>query len=149
MDSFLNQAVLDIASISSILGLVVTLFILTEARKIRKSFLRRARIPEITKELNVKSKNISKGLKSWDTEKNTVNEQYSVVRGLLENISKKLPEDEKLQVEIYINSLKTRKYLFLMENLVIEDEDQAWKLYAELSRIITRLEQLQKDSKWD
>lgn len=145
----MNQAVLDIASISSILGLVVTLFILTEARKIRKSFLRRARIPEITKELNVKSKNISKGLKSWDTEKNTVNEQYSVVRGLLENISKKLPEDEKLQVEIYINSLKTRKYLFLMENLVIEDEDQAWKLYAELSRIITRLEQLQKDSKWD
>lgn len=149
MDSFLSQYIIDIASISSILGLVVTLFILSEAKKIRKSFLRKARIPEIIVELTIRSKNISKGLKSWNTDKNLVNEQYSIVRGLLENISKKLPSDERLEVEAYIGSFKAKKYFLLTESRVIKHEDHAWELYGELSRVITRLEQLQKDSTWD
>ena len=48
-----------IGSISSILGLIVTIFIFVEARKIRNSFLRRARLPEINKELAKATSNVS------------------------------------------------------------------------------------------
>lgn len=149
MNSILPSWVLDISSISSIIGLVVTIFLLIEAKKIKNSFLRRARLPEITKDLNTRSKNICSGLKSWSSEKNQVNMQYAIVRGLLENIATKLPEDERAQVVDYINSLKERSWFFWWSSLLIESEDKGWKLYTELGRIITRLEQLQKDSRWD
>jgi len=149
LESELHPWVVDFASISSIVGVFVAFYILRETADIKKSFLRKARLPEISKELKIKSKNISSGLKSWGTEKNTVNEQYAIVRGLLENITNKLPDDERKQVTGFINSLKIRYWIFLKKSLVIDEENKGWELYGELSRIITRLEQLQKDSKWE
>lgn len=149
MNSILPQWLIDISSISSIVGFVITGFLLWEAREIKNSFLRRARLPEVSKELIKAINNISKGLKSWKTEKNYVNEQYGIVRGLLENIAGKLPDDEKKQVLGFIKSLKKRKYIFWLDNLVIDDENMGWALYTELSRITTRLVELHKDAKWD
>lgn len=153
--SFLAQWIIDISTISSILGLLISVFLLVEARKIRQSFLRRARLPEVLKELNTSIKKISDSLKSsaksnsWEVEKNTINEQYGIVRGLLENISSKLPEDERSHVNVFINQLLVSKFYFWKDSLIIKDEELGWKLYTDLSRVATRLEQLRKDSRWD
>lgn len=149
MNSLFPQWFIDLSTFSSFIGLIVTAFLFYEAKQIRKSFLRRARLPEITRKLGNISKKISNGLKEWDTSQNFVNEQYSIVRGLLENIAPKLPNDEKVQMLEFINKLKKRTNFFWSESRLIENEDQGWKLYTDLSRIVTRLEQLQKDSKWD
>lgn len=155
MESILPPWIVDVASVSSIAGLAIAILLLIEAKKIRKSFLRRARLPEVNTDLNKKSKIIFSSLKAWDlgenidVEKNTVNEQYAITRGLLENISTKLPEEERSEVLKFINSLRKRRYLFWWGTLIIADKEEGWKLYTELSRIITRLDQLQKDFRWD
>ncbi|ATI03066.1 MULTISPECIES: hypothetical protein [Cycloclasticus] len=138
-----------IGSISSILGLIVTIFIFVEARKIRNSFLRRARLPEINKELAKATSNVSDQLKNWGEDKTPALEAFSNVKALLENIKPKLPSEEKNKVKDYLSRLQPKKYLFVNTSLAELGEDSAWELYTELSGLVTSLQQLAKDSKWD
>lgn len=138
-----------IGSISSILGLVVTVFLFLEARKIKNSFLRRARLPEVNKELAKVTSQVSVHLISWGKDKTPALETFSNVKALLENIRPKLPADEKRKVEGYLNRLQPKKYLIIKRPISELSEDAAWELYTELSGLVTSLQQLAKDSKWD
>lgn len=138
-----------IGSISSILGLVVTFFLFIEARKIRNSFLRRARLPEINRELAKVTSNVSDQLKKWDADKTPALEAFANVKALLENIKQKLPSEEKRKVEAYLNRLQPKKYLIIKISISELGEDAAWELYTELSGLVRSLQQLAKDSKWD
>lgn len=138
-----------LGSICSILGLIVTVFLFIEARAIRISFLRRARLPEINKELAKATSQVSQHLKSWDKDKKPALESFSNVKALLENIEPKLPSEEKKKVLMYLSRLQPRKYLVIKSRIADLSEDSAWELYTELSGLVTALEQLAKDSKWD
>jgi len=138
-----------LGSLSSILGLIVTLFLLYEARKIRNSFLRRARLPEVNRELLKSTSQLSENLKDWSTDKNSSLETFSTIEALLENVRGKLPSDEKGKVDDYLSNLHPRKWWFLNSPLSELTEDEAWSRYTDLSGLVTRLQQLAKDSKWD
>lgn len=138
-----------LGSISSILGLIVTVFLFIEARKIRNSFLRRARLPEVNKELAKITSQVSDRLKKWESDKKPVLETFSNVKALLENIRPKLPSEEKRKVESYLSRLQPKKYLIIRSSISELKEDDAWELYTELSGLVTSLQQLAKDSKWD
>ncbi|WP_035242182.1 hypothetical protein [Desulfobacter vibrioformis] len=139
----------DFASICSILGLFVSLFVWIEAKKIRKSFLRRARLPEIMKEVTQANNNLSKNLKNWNESKRNGFEQLSIAKSLLENLEGKLPDKERKKVRIFCKKLEIKKMLIFTVPIANIEEDQAWELYTQLTGLITSLEQLSKDSKWD
>lgn len=138
-----------IGSISSIIGLIVTIFLFIEARKIRNSFLRRARLPEVNRELARLTSNISEHLKNWMADKKPALETFSNVQALLENVRPKLPSAEKRKVEGYLTRLRPKKYLVIRVSISDLSEDSAWERYTELSGLVTSLQQLAKDSKWD
>lgn len=139
----------NFASICSILGLLVSLFVLIEAKKIRKSFLRRARLPEIMKELTQANNNLSKNLKNWNESKRNGLEQLSIAKGLLENLEGKLPDKERKKVRIFCKKLELKKMFIFTVPIANIEADQAWELYTQLTGLITSLEQLSKDSRWD
>src|SRR5690554_2470287 len=91
-----------LGSLSSILGLIVTLFLLYEARKIRNSFLRRARLPEVNRELSKSTSQLSENLKGWSSDKKPSLETLSTIKALLENVRGKLPSEEKRKVDEYL-----------------------------------------------
>ncbi|MFH2134634.1 MAG: hypothetical protein ABII81_05575 [Pseudomonadota bacterium] len=138
-----------LGSISSIVGLVVTVFLFMEARTIRISFLRRARLPEINRELVKATSQVSLHLKAWDKDKKSALESLSNVKALLENIKPKLPASERKKVVAYLSRLQPRKFIVMKRSMAELSEDSAWELYTELSGLVTSLEQLAKDSKWD
>ncbi len=138
-----------IGSISSMVGLVVTVFLFLEARKIKNSFLRRARLPEINRELVKSTSQLSDRLKKWSDDKTPSIETFSTIKALLENIKSKLPPEEKKKVDGYLLLLHPKKYLIIKGSLSELTEDEAWKRYTELSGLVTALQQLAKDSKWD
>ena len=138
-----------LGSISSILGFVVTVFLFIEARKIHKSFLRRARLPELNRELARATSQVSKHLKGWSKNKKPALEAFSNVKALLENVKRKVPAEEKKKVVAYLSRLQPRKYFLIKRKIAELNEESAWELYTELSGLITSLEQLAKDSKWD
>lgn len=91
---------MDAATLLTIIGFMLTIWLLYEAQHIRNSFLRRARLPQITKELQLVSKKLSGNLKGWDLEKADAINQLSVGKALLENLIPKLPDQEKRSVKI-------------------------------------------------
>lgn len=139
----------SISSISSIIGLIITVFLFIEARKIRGSFIRRARLPELNRELAKMTSEVSKNLKNWGVDKTPALESFSKVKALLENIEPKLPTEERKKVLLWLSRLEPRKYLFIKANIAQMSENSVWNLYADLSGLVTSLEQTIKDSKWD
>jgi len=138
-----------IGSISSIFGFIVTLFLFYEARKIRNSFLRRARLPEVNRELLKATSRLSENLKNWSNDKKTSLETFSTIKALLENLKEKLPTEEKRKVDEYLSTLHPKKMWFINGQLSELTEDEAWNRYTDLSGLVTTLQQLAKDSKWD
>ncbi|GHA19010.1 hypothetical protein GCM10008090_30910 [Arenicella chitinivorans] len=138
-----------ISSVSSIIGLIVTILILFEARKIRISFLRRARLPELNRDLAKSASQLSDQLKEWEVDKTSALKTFSTIKALLESIRPKLPSVEKKKLDDYLAKLHPKKCLVLDGNLSGLTEDEAWKRYTELSGLMTTLQQLVKDSKWD
>lgn len=129
------------SSISSIIGLIITIFLFIEARKIRAAFIRRARLPELNHDLAKMTSEVSKNLKNWNTDKAPALESFSKVKALLENIKSKLPAEEKKKVSSLLSKIERANISTMTDNSV-------WLLYAELSGLVTSIEQIIKDSKW-
>jgi len=139
----------DIGSYSSIIGLVVTAFLFFEARKIRNSFLRRARLPDVLIELREANKKISKHLKNWSSESGEGFNQFVITKALIENIKPKPQEPERKKCFDYIKKLQTHNLSLCKQEISADCEDRAWELYSDLSGLITTLNHLNKDSNWD
>lgn len=138
-----------IGSWASIIGLVVTIFLFIEARSIQKSFLRRARLPELNRDLAKATSEISVHIKTWENNKEPALEKFSHARALLENIKKKLPEDERKLVENYLNKLQPKRSLLKKREISDLNRDEAFKLYSELNGVVTSLRELAKDNTWN
>lgn len=147
--SFLPQWIIDISSISSIFGLVVTIFLFIEARNIHNSFLRRARLPEITKDLAKETSDLCKTMANWSTDNKPALEILAKIKGLLEYIKPKVPSEEKKKINNLLKNFYPKKHMIFNSNLSDISENSAWDIYRDLNTIITSLQQLIKDSKWD
>jgi len=139
----------NISIVSSIFGLAFTIYVLVEVNKMRNSYLRRARLPETIKEITEAHKNLLKSLKNWQVKQRSGIEQLSITKSLLVNLLPKLSDTEKSEITKFINTLQKREYFFIKSPISEATEDEAWKIYKNLSGIITTLNQLHKDSKWD
>lgn len=138
-----------IGSAASIIGLVVTIFLFIEARSIKKSFLRRARLPELNKDLAKVTSEISVHIKSWESNKEPALEKFSHAKALLENIKKKLPEDERRMVEKYLIQLQPKRLLVKKREISELNREEAFKLYSELNGLVASLRELAKDNAWN
>lgn len=149
MESYLPSWLQDLETALSLLGFVITLLLFHEAYKLRLSFLRRARIPEMIEELKAKSQIMSKNINDWNNQHRSFIEQALIIKGILENLKEKLVSSEKKKVIKFLDMLKPKKWFIFDKKLTELKEDEAWIIYAELSSVITSLVQHEKDSKWD
>jgi len=142
LNSYLPNWLTDIASIVSIIGFIVTCFLLVEARKIRNSFMRKARIPEIVNDLDRISGDLIANLKQYDNESRSAHEKIQKATALLESILPKIPDSQKEKVQSFIDGTNEA-----ISNTL--NEDSSWNVSTELSGVVTYLQQIAKDTRWD
>lgn len=135
-------------AVASIIGLIVTIFLFIEARSIRKSFLRRARLPELNKDLAKAASEISVHIKTWESDNEPALEKFLHAKALLKNIKKKLPDDERKMVEKYLSRLQP-KWFFKKREISDLNREEAFQLYSELNGLVTSLRELAKDNTWN
>ncbi|WP_417781193.1 hypothetical protein [Stutzerimonas xanthomarina] len=138
----------NIGTISSVVGFLVTAFLLWEARKLRNSFLQKARLPEAIEELTKINKDFANNLKNWGEESREGIRQLRLSKEIVESLKPKLFDLEKKKCANYIQMLSTRRFIIFSYPLTA-DYERAWELYHELSSLIKSLEQLHKDIKWN
>ncbi|MKV44979.1 hypothetical protein DUU84_05185 [Salmonella enterica subsp. enterica] len=147
--SIFPQWIMDMATVMTISGFLITLLIFKQTKDIKKSFLNKARLPEIQSELNTCASNINKQLDDWESSKERISVEFSKCAGLLDSLIQKLNKEQSLSAKALLKRIKSRPYFILspIKNR-ITDKDTAWSLYEDLSELNSSLSQIIKDSHW-
>ena len=144
----------SIGSIASIIGALISLYLIYALRKIHKHFLFKARFPELKKSLSNKASKLIELFQEFDNNKPEIKHTLRLIETILKNLEKKLHGEYKssvsnLKMEItkFNNSnSKLNKFLY---NYVPITTDNVWEIYSKLQALIEELNQKLKDSKWE
>lgn len=131
----------NISIIFSGVGIIISLFLLYEAREIKKSFRRKATLPALNKRLSDTSRVLNEILSSttWDPKRFSI--ELTKLKAYLEQSKDTLKEEDKKAVEKYIGDISK----FTMNSI----DSVAWDCYEKLQYIATKLEQTEKNLTWD
>ena len=149
--SLLPNWVNDIASLSSIVGLIVTGFLLYEAKKLRDSFLMKARLPDIITTLKSIATNLSSIINSYDQSKGDILTDLGRCRSILVNVKPKVSANIKKDIDDLIQKIRKEKnfVLFKMSNISSDyTEDELWNIYTDIQTVIEGLDQHKQDLRW-
>ncbi len=147
LQSFFPQWAQDLNTGVSFIGFMITLYVLIEVKYIKNSFLRRARLPEVAKELSQVGSKLSNSLGQWPAQRNEAHCQIKVAASLLKSVAKMLPNEEKKEI------IQTQKKLIAAANNFNQPQfvlvDSVWDLYSDIQSAITSMNQLSKNIKWE
>ncbi|CAI4158171.1 hypothetical protein ALT717_260004 [Alteromonas macleodii] len=104
--------------------------------------MRKARIPEIVNDLDRISGDLIANLKQYDNESRSAHEKIQKATALLESILPKIPDSQKEKVQSFIDGTNEA-----ISNTL--NEDSSWNVSTELSGVVTYLQQIAKDTRWD
>ncbi len=148
--SYFSQWVIDLSTICSISGLIVSIYVLYDLQKIKQSFLRKARLPDAYKSLTTINTSLSKSIKNWESNPNEVLEDLAKIRAILGNIHSKLSGEEcKQSAKKLMVKLDSGKGFLHKNNLRNLTNNEMWDIYTELQKVIESFNQLIKDNQWD
>jgi hypothetical protein len=130
----------DLGTISSIISLGVSLFVLAEVRKIRNAFTLRVRGPIVIKELGKYSSNISSYLDQFEDFLPQIAGEFARAQAKLKYLQKKLPAGPRTSVK------KLRKLIEKCE-VTIENKEGVRLVYVEMNQVLEEVKDHQKDLK--
>ncbi len=128
------------AAISSIISLMVTIWILGSIRRISREFLLRARIPQILRSLQKNASELSKLLKDVNNVDREVVTRLSLCEAVLKDLRGKIKRDLRRSSVRLLSKIKAKK-----GNL---SPDDAWDIYNDLQALIESLKYFREDIKW-
>lgn len=137
------------ASVSSILGLLGTLYVIYGLKKIKDRFTLKARLPELNNDLRSATSELFNNLKKWQVDNKLAINSLSKIKGLLVSIKRKLPKRDRKKITSFLSSVHPKQGYFKKGTLSSLTEDEVWDRYTTLNELVTTLEQLYKDTKWD
>jgi hypothetical protein len=150
--SHIDPWITDIASFASIIGLWITIWVLRETKKIKLSFLAKARLPEVVTDLIQISSKLAQTIPDWDTSKHEILIEISRCKSILKNIKPKLNTDLQEDISKLIVQLDEKRtiYTFWRKKYISEyKKDDVWKIYTEIQSIIESLNQMKSDLRWE
>lgn len=144
----------SIGSIASIIGALISLYLIYALRKIYKHFLFKARFPELKKSLSNKASKLIELFKEFDNNKPEIKHNLRLIETILKNLEKKLHGECKrsvsnLKMEIAKFNNSNSKLNKILNNYVPITTDNVWEIYSKLQALIEELNQKLKDSKWE
>lgn len=150
MISIFPQWVQDINTGLSVLGFFITLYVLIEVKYIKNSFLQRARLPEIIKELSKTGSELNKCLNQWPGQRNEAKSQLKIAASLLKSTKKMLPKEERQEIKKMLSKFEAATNSSGDTRISEEDcFDLYADLYSDIRSIVTTMEQLSKNIKWE
>lgn len=148
--SFFPTWVSDISIVMTILGFFITLAVFYQTQFIKSRFINKARLPEILQELRTATSRISSYLGNWKESEKALSAELHTCKGLIESLKPRLNDVNRKQAVKLISLIDNRPWHYYISRSPSKkiDEDKAWILYGELSRLNTLLDQTVKDQRF-
>jgi len=131
----------NVGNISSIVGTVISIYLLSTVKKIKNHFLLRARVPEILKVLKKNANDLSDQLRQFENSQKNIEVIFGKIESILKNLVPKITGSTQKSAKFLVKKIQKNKGTI--------SEDLAWELYTELHAVIEELKQYHEDMKWD
>lgn len=148
MDSFLSQWFIDISSICSVIGLLLTYAVWVKTKKIKQDLVAKTRLPKVAKNLTGHVSIYIDAVEEWRCSKDGAASKavrkLGDIRGVLINAQYHVTSDELKAVRRIINRLNRKRFLKVvpLSRLKFAEADE---LCVELNSLASILEQRVRD----
>ena len=132
----------DIGSAASILGFLLTIIIFLTLRSIRRFYVFTARVPELLKKLINHASKISEYQKEFSNSQQEIELELAKTEVVLNSLKKKVSRQTKSAVNSMLKTVKSY-------NNSSNDSNSLWAVYVEIQKLITEIQELQSDLKWE
>lgn len=147
MASLFPQWAQDLNTSLSFIGFLVTAYTLYEVKRIKASFLARARLPDIIKELGKTGSALSSILGTWPNQRNKARSHIKVSATLIKSALPMLTGTDKKELLKIQEKLSIAAKGFSDPNY--PNTNEAWDIYSDIQSCITTLTQVSKNMKWE
>ena len=147
MQSLFPQWLQDLNTSLGIVGFGITVYVMFQVGSIRRSFLSRARLPEIIKELRKAGSALNDNLAQWPSRKNDARSQVKIAASLLQSALFLVPRDARSSLETLHRRLAESARDF--SDPRFNNPDVAWDVYSDVQSAITQLSQSVRNLKWE
>jgi len=146
LESVIPQWLQDFETGLSILGFVLTFVVYRAVSDVKKSFQRKARLPEIVKDLTKSSSELSKALSSLPADEVTAKTEVKAVASVIRMALKLLPSEEKKELKTILKKLTSDK---VVKASVTDKSNAFWDAYSDIQVSVRVLNQAIKNLKWE
>jgi hypothetical protein len=131
----------DIGSIASIIGLIFTILVLIDVRRLKSYYLFTARMPELARKLREHTLNIAEYLSDFEKSIQDISVELARLEVVLNSLSRKL---DRTSSETVVQLLK------YLKNYDVERAGKTGlrKIHVYVNKILDEIEDLQEDLKW-
>lgn len=147
MQSIFPQWALDINTALGFVGFAITLYVLVTVRSIKRTFLSKARLPKIIRDLEQAGSALSNSLGIWPAGKADAQCQIKIAASLLKSVAALLPRNERKEVIRVYEKLRIAGQEF--DQPKFTQVDPVWDLYSDIQSNITSLHQTSENLKWE
>ena len=130
---------------SSILGFLISVYVLLEVRQIRRQFLLRIRIGDLLQALRIQAAEMSIRLNDFEESRHEVDIILARCESTLRSILPKLSGAEKRPTKHLITLLRSYHRPGWLRKKSKFDLDEAWRVYTALQGIIESIGHLRDD----
>lgn len=139
-ESHWMEAFFIIGNIASIIGAVISLWVLWDVKRLRAHFLFRTRIPDLLKSLKKHVNTLSESLRNYEENQRDIETVLPVCESTLKNLKAKVHGDARQTTKTLLEKIRRRTKP--------TSKDEAWEIYDELQALLEALNHLWKDKKW-
>lgn len=101
----------DLGSVASIIGAVLSGYVLMSVREIRQRVLLKLRAPEVIKDLSASAATISSLMHDFDSSLSSIDEQIALAHETLKNVVPKITGETRKTVKVAINDVSRYRSL--------------------------------------
>lgn len=124
-----------------------------QIKRIRESFIKKIRFPELEKDLKTHTSKLSDNIKNWGQDKQNVLELLSSINAILKNIKSRNNNKEiKSIINITLRDLEGKRNIkewSFRKKLINLNENELWDLYNKITETQATLSETIKDMKWE
>lgn len=148
MSSVIPQWLQDLNTALSLLGFLITLYVLFEVKRIKASFKARARLPDLIRELGRAGSALSASLDQWPSQRHEAFGQVKIAATLLGSTLEIVSATDRKELKRVKAKLSKagKGYLLRPQST---PADTMWDLYSDVQSCLTSLTQISKNKKWE
>lgn len=130
----------DVGETASVIGLLISIYVLYELKIMKRKFLFKARIPGLIRSLKTHATRISERFSDFDDSMRELETDLTRCAATLKNLRSKVGGDTRQATRQLLKQIQKRKKPL--------QKEEVWQIYNDLQALIDILGHLQKDIKW-